>query len=54
MRPLLLPLNCSNCANFDGESFCALPWRQLLIQASIHHPALVVCAKHEPKDEAEK
>jgi hypothetical protein len=44
-----LPLNCANCAHFDGDGHCALPMDGKLITGYIPVPALVVCVEHEPK-----
>jgi len=47
-----LPRNCANCAHFDGEHWCALAEKERIV-GFIWDAPLVVCAKHEPKDDAD-
>jgi len=48
-EPLKLPRNCANCWHIDSYAHCALRGPKLM-PGHIPIPALVVCAKHEPKD----
>ena len=41
-----LPLNCGNCAYFDGECFCALRHSDQIIRGFIAEAEAVVCVKH--------
>lgn len=45
-----LPLNCANCAHYDGDGFCALPEDDKAISGYISEAESVVCVKHEPKE----
>ena len=49
-KPLILPRNCGNCQHWDGDKWCSLPWREVLIQGPTNLPAQVVCAKHKPQE----
>lgn len=45
-----LPINCGNCAHFDGDAFCALPEGNKIVNGYIEDPDAVVCAKHEERE----
>lgn len=45
---IILPASCSSCQHYDGDKFCSLPMRDVLIPGQIVDPSRVVCAKHEP------
>jgi hypothetical protein len=47
-----LPRNCANCSHFDNYSHCALLGEKF-IPGHIPMPSLTVCARHEPKDDAD-
>lgn len=46
-----LPQNCANCEHFDGDDYCTLPESECLIPGYIPDPSMVVCVKHEPKQD---
>ena len=48
---LLKVRNCSLCAHFDGEGWCALPEDDKAISGYIPEPAKVVCTQWVKVDE---
>lgn len=51
MSPVItLPQSCAGCAHFDGDAFCALPVREMVIRGRIEQADAVVCVLWAKKE----